>query len=179
MEAVTKIHGMKNPPKAVLVVVTEKGVYVDDKKSKALMLKVPLEDLTYVGLDPRNKKLFSIIVHDVKLDNKQCYTFSVKGKAHEIPDACNKALSQALKLSNRAEAEASLIAAATTIMPVEGLQMHMAEDDEGDGEDAEQEDGEGEEEFEPADEEDVPLCEEFDLMLQDSGTSRCEMVMYE
>jgi sulfite reductase beta subunit-like hemoprotein len=40
MDAVTKIHAMKLEPKTVSLVVSNKGVYVDDRKTKALMLKV-------------------------------------------------------------------------------------------------------------------------------------------
>lgn len=98
---------------------TTKGVYIDEKKSKDLFKKVPITNLSYVAVDPRNKKVFSFIEHEARLNRKTCYTFSVKKHAESFKTACNDAIKALLDAGHRAEAEAALIAAATPIMPVQ------------------------------------------------------------
>eukprot|EP00055_Hartaetosiga_balthica_P015359 m.89997 g.89997 ORF g.89997 m.89997 type:complete len:1085 (-) comp8845_c0_seq1:479-3733(-) len=140
MTAVTHIQQMKIKPINVDVVITDKGVYVDNKKKKHLIKKVPLSQLSWASTDSRNKHLFSFISHEPKINKKECFTFSVKKSGKAFVKACNKALSEQVQTSTRAEAEALMIAATTPIMPVMteeerdvSQELDSSDNDEGEG----------------------------------------------
>eukprot|EP00043_Microstomoeca_roanoka_P019180 m.212758 g.212758 ORF g.212758 m.212758 type:complete len:1003 (-) comp16950_c2_seq1:283-3291(-) len=117
MDAVTRIHALKLKPQSVNVVITDKGIYVDDRDTKELIKKVPLTNLSWVCTDPRNKYLFSFIYHEPRTNKMDCYTFSLKKNGKAFVKACNSALADMVAEESRAEAEALLIAASTPIMP--------------------------------------------------------------
>ncbi|EGD76512.1 TK/HMTK protein kinase [Salpingoeca rosetta] len=118
MDAVSRIHALKLKPQAVNIVITDKGIYVDDRNTKELIKKVPLNNLSWVCTDPRNKHLFSFIYHESRTNKMDCYTFSLKKNGKVFVKACNAAIADMVAEGSRAEAEAMLIAASTPIMPV-------------------------------------------------------------
>eukprot|EP01147_Barroeca_monosierra_P009266 gene9266-1543_t len=118
MDAVSRIHELKLKPLPVIVSITDKGVYVDDRDTKELLKKVSLSNLSWVCTDPRNKHLFSFVYHEPRANRIEFHTFSMKKKGKEFVKACNSAIADMTAESSRAEAEAMLIAANTPIMPI-------------------------------------------------------------
>jgi hypothetical protein len=110
---------MQFVPQPVVVHVTEKGVYVDDKSKGTLVKKVAIHELSFATTDHRNKKLFSFICHQPKKNKMECFVFSVAKKAADFPKACNEAIRSQMTEAHRAEAEAAMIAAQTAIVPRE------------------------------------------------------------
>ena len=95
-----------------------------------MIKKVSLERLSYVCIEPRNKKVFSFIATTSQVDAKDCYTFSglrvhasgvltatpVKGHAKRFPEACSRAITMVVESNQRAEAEAALVGARAQLL---------------------------------------------------------------
>ena len=126
-------HPPQQKPQNVDIIVTHKGIYVDDPESKELIRKVPVANLSWVSADPRNKKLFSFFVNEPRCGRIECNTFSLKKNGKDFVKCCNKLIADLAADSSRAEAEAMLIAAATPIMPVTMSASAARGNDDGEG----------------------------------------------
>ena len=98
------------------MLVTTKGVYVDERRTRDVIKKVPLENLSFVNIDSRNKKVFSFIAVDPQLDTRTCYAFSVRKHAELFPKACRQALDRLLAGAKLAESSAHQVASAAPII---------------------------------------------------------------
>eukprot|EP00730_Choanoeca_flexa_P005658 TRINITY_DN11993_c0_g1_i10.p1 TRINITY_DN11993_c0_g1~~TRINITY_DN11993_c0_g1_i10.p1 ORF type:complete len:1151 (+),score=343.28 TRINITY_DN11993_c0_g1_i10:249-3701(+) len=134
MHAVEKIHELRLKPVPVVITMTKKGVYVDEKKDKALLVKVPMPNLSWVCTDPRNKQLFSFLAHEARLHTVECHTFSAKRNGKHFVTACKRLIADLVADGSRAEAEAAMIAAVAPIMPVVAEQAPERREDEQAGE---------------------------------------------
>ena len=115
-DATTKIRDLKQRPVDVDVLVTTKGVYVDERRTRDVIKKVPLENLSFVNIDSRNKKVFAFIAVDPQLDTRTCYAFSVRKHAEMFPKACRQALDRLLAGAKQAESSAHQVASAAPII---------------------------------------------------------------
>eukprot|EP00042_Codosiga_hollandica_P044404 m.436760 g.436760 ORF g.436760 m.436760 type:complete len:764 (-) comp56777_c0_seq4:1124-3415(-) len=90
-DAVTRVLALKQAAKNVQLLVTAKGVYILDGKSGETIKEAPINEVTFVSLDPIDKKLFSYITKSASLDLTMCHVFNVKTRAQDFPLAINQA----------------------------------------------------------------------------------------
>ena len=85
VDAVKRVKQLQQAPRNVSIVVSAATLDIVEHMSGELIKSVPILDVSFTALDPKDKKLFSYITHDARLKLMACHVFSVKGKAQEIP----------------------------------------------------------------------------------------------
>eukprot|EP00051_Salpingoeca_urceolata_P028189 m.485515 g.485515 ORF g.485515 m.485515 type:complete len:765 (-) comp23861_c0_seq1:79-2373(-) len=90
-DAVTRVKHLQQDQRRVTLRVTHKGVFVIDVDTHDVIKECEIGEVSFVSMDPHDKKLFSFIQNQTSLNLMFCHVFSVKAKADGIPVALNQA----------------------------------------------------------------------------------------
>lgn len=89
-DAVLRLRQQAPEEKKVRLVVTPKGMYIVDQKGE-IITATPIKDVSFIAMNPDDKKIFSFIANQRALNIILCHTFRVKSHVEEIPLAVNRA----------------------------------------------------------------------------------------
>lgn len=85
VDAVKRVRQLAQAPRLVSIEVSAAGIHLVDEATRELIKAVPILDISFTALDPKDKKMFCYITHDPRLKIMACHVFSVKGSAQDIP----------------------------------------------------------------------------------------------
>lgn len=90
-DAVLRVKELANPPRRVYLVVTAVDISIIDAMTAEPIKDSPIRDVSFVSLDPKDKKIFTYITNNRMFNLTFCHVFRVPKHAKEIPLALNKA----------------------------------------------------------------------------------------
>ena len=97
--AVKRIKEMGQPPRPTDIVITDKHVDIADSKTNEVLRTVPIMEISFVALDPKDKRLLTYITSDQALGTSTCHAFQIS-KSHE-PEEIPRAISEAFKAAKQ------------------------------------------------------------------------------
>eukprot|EP00045_Choanoeca_perplexa_P012851 m.142452 g.142452 ORF g.142452 m.142452 type:complete len:754 (+) comp16156_c0_seq1:271-2532(+) len=90
-DAILRVKAMKSDIRKVNLLVTSRGVFVVESKSEDIIKTASIGNVSFVSIDPTDKKLFAYITHEPELNLYMCHAFQVKKQVDRIPAAMNEA----------------------------------------------------------------------------------------
>eukprot|EP00730_Choanoeca_flexa_P007855 TRINITY_DN12403_c0_g2_i4.p1 TRINITY_DN12403_c0_g2~~TRINITY_DN12403_c0_g2_i4.p1 ORF type:complete len:753 (+),score=246.92 TRINITY_DN12403_c0_g2_i4:255-2513(+) len=104
-DAILRVKAMKSDIRKVNLVVTSRGVFIIEQRSEDCIKTASIGTVSFVSIDPTDKKLFAYITHEADLNLYMCHCFQVKKQVDRIPAAMNEAF---MLFSKHGDAEKKL-----------------------------------------------------------------------